>query len=82
MARIPELRRKLKHARSGAAVDRCADEMFITQKCFESLCAEAEAELVSACASETESAVWSSAKNVTPSTVTEASFCHVAMDAA
>ncbi len=44
VARIPELRRKLKHARSGAAVGRCADEMFITQKCFESLCAEAEAE--------------------------------------
>ena len=44
VARIPELRRKLKRARSGAAVDRCADEMFITQKCFESLCAEAEAE--------------------------------------
>lgn len=44
MARIPDLRRKLKHARSGAAVDRCADERFITQKGFESLCAEAEAE--------------------------------------
>ncbi len=44
VARIPELRRKLKRARSGAAVDRCADEMFITQRCFESLCEEAEAE--------------------------------------
>ena len=43
VARIPELRRKLKHARSGVAVDRCADEIFLTQRCFESLCAEAEA---------------------------------------
>ncbi len=44
VARIPELRRKLKRARSGAAVDRCAGEMFVTERCFESLCAEAEAE--------------------------------------
>ena len=44
VARIPELKRKLKRARSGAAVDRCADEMFVTQRCFEALCAEAEAE--------------------------------------
>ena len=42
VARIPMLRRKLKRARGGAAVDKCADEMFITQKCFESLCMEVE----------------------------------------
>ena len=41
-AMIPEFRRNLARARNGAAVARCAEEMFVSQKCFEGLCADAE----------------------------------------
>ena len=41
--KIPAFRRKLKRARSVSAVSKCVDEMCISQKCFESLCAEADA---------------------------------------
>ena len=44
VARIPAFRRRLKRARSGAAVSRCAAEMCISKKCFEALCTDAEAE--------------------------------------
>ena len=43
-AKIPAFRRRLKRARSGVAVSRCAAEMCIAQKCFEALCADADAE--------------------------------------
>ncbi len=49
VAKIPELRRKLKLARCGAAVGRCADEMFVSQKCLESLCADVESRLYRPC---------------------------------
>ena len=49
VAKIPELRRKLKSARSGAAVGSCADEMFVGQKCFESLCEDVESRLYRPC---------------------------------
>ncbi len=49
VAKIPELRRKLKLARGGAAVGRCAAEMFVSQKCFESLCADVESRLYRPC---------------------------------
>ena len=49
VATMPELRRKLKLARSGAAVGRCAAEMFVSQKCFESLCADVESRLYRPC---------------------------------
>jgi DNA-directed RNA polymerase sigma subunit (sigma70/sigma32) len=44
VARIPAFRRRLKRARSGAAVSRCVAEMCISKKCFEALCTDAEAE--------------------------------------
>ena len=43
-AKIPEFRAMLRRARSGAAVTRCAAEMYVSQKCFEALCIDAEAE--------------------------------------
>ena len=49
VAKIPDLRRKLKLARGGAAVGRCAAEMFVSQKCFESLCADVESRLYRPC---------------------------------
>ncbi len=44
VARIPAFHRKLRRARSAAAVSRCVDEMCISKKCFEALCTDAEAE--------------------------------------
>ncbi len=49
-AKIPEFRLKLRRARSGAAVARCAEEMCVSQKCFETLCADAEARFYRPCA--------------------------------
>ena len=47
-AMMPEFRAKLRRARSAAAVARCADEMCVSQKCFEALCDAAEKEFGSA----------------------------------
>ena len=49
VAKIPELRRKLKRARSGTAAGRCMDEMFVSQRCFESLCEDVESRLCRPC---------------------------------
>ena len=49
MAMIPELRRKLKRVRSSADTERFAERLCIGQKCFESLCAEAEYRLYRPC---------------------------------
>ncbi len=48
-AKIPEFRLKLRRARSGAAVARCAAEMCVSQKCFETLCVDAEERLYRPC---------------------------------
>ena len=48
-AKIPEFRQKLRRAKSGTAVTRCAEEMFVSQKCFEALCVDAEARLYRPC---------------------------------
>ena len=43
-AKIPEFRLKLRLARTEAEVSRCAAEMYVSQRCFEALCVDAEAE--------------------------------------
>ena len=48
-AKIPGFRLKLRRARSGAVVARCAAEMYVSQKCFETLCADVEARLYRPC---------------------------------
>ena len=49
VAMIPELRRKLERVRSSADMERFAEKLCIEQKCFESLCAEAEERLYQPC---------------------------------
>lgn len=49
VARIPAFHRKLRRARSAAAVSRCVDEMCVSQKCFEALCADVDARFYRPC---------------------------------
>ena len=44
-AKVPELRRMLRRARGRAAVSRCLEALCLTQKMFESLCADADERL-------------------------------------